>query len=125
MTVNLGALADSIYAKREEVAQARAVADELEKEQRAMENDLLAAMQEAGTDIARGQSATVSITENVIPQIQDFEAFATFVLRKKALHLFERRIAKTAYRELKETLAGKPVPGVGEFTKVSLSIRKG
>jgi hypothetical protein len=62
MATNLGALADAIYAKREEVAQAQAVADELGKEQRAMENELLAAMQEAGTDIARGSSATVSIT---------------------------------------------------------------
>ncbi|MBT9153369.1 MAG: hypothetical protein DDT39_00026 [Firmicutes bacterium] len=125
MTTNFGARCDALYALREEIAEAQSKVDALDKKKRALEDDLLAAMVEAGTDLVRGQRATASITENVIPQIFDMEAFGQFVLRKKALHLFERRIARTAYRELKESLAGKAVPGVNEFTKVSLSLRKG
>jgi chromosome segregation ATPase len=125
MTMNFGERCDALYELREKIAEAQSKVDALEKQKREMEDDLLAAMTEAGTDLVRGQRATASITETVVPQIADMEAFGQFVLRKKALHLFQRRIAATAYRELKESLAGKPVPGVNEFTKISLSLRKG
>lgn len=124
MAINFGALADSLYSKNEEISQANAKVKELENEKREIENTLLLAMQDAGTDIVRGSTATVSISENVRPQIQDFDAFEKFVLRRKALHLFERRIASTAYREMKDLLGGKPVPGLSEFTQVRLNVRK-
>jgi hypothetical protein len=124
MAINFGELADALYAKNEEISQANAVVKDLETEKREIENTLLLAMQDAGTNIVRGSSATVSISENVRPQIQDFDAFTKFVLRRKALHLFERRIASTAYRELKDELGGKPVPGLSEFTQVRLNVRK-
>ena len=41
-------------------------------------------MQEAGTDIVRGKSATVSISETMRPSISDFELLAPFLIRKKA-----------------------------------------
>lgn len=124
MAVNFGALADSLYAKNEEISQANAKVKDLENEKREIENTLLLAMQDAGTNIVRGSTATVSISENIRPQIQDFDEFAKFVLRRKALHLFERRIASTAYRELKDQLGNKPVPGLSEFTQVRLNVRK-
>lgn len=124
MATNLGALADELYAKNAEIAQANAVVKNLENEKREIENRLLGSMQEAGTDIVRGNSATVSISEVVRPQIDDFNALEKFVLRQKALYLFERRIASTAYRELKESLGGKPIPGLSEFTQARLNVRK-
>jgi hypothetical protein len=122
--MNFGEKCDELYALREKIAEAQAAVDALEKQKRAMEDELLGAMKEAGTDIVRGQRATVTVTETVLPQIKDAEAFGKFVLRHKALHLFERRVARAAYKELKESMGGKAVPGIDEFTKVSLSIRK-
>lgn len=124
MSLNLGQLADEIYAKNAALASANAVVKGIEAEKRELENTLLAAMQDAGTDIIRGSDATVSISEVVRPQLKDFDLFAKFVLRKKALHLFERRIASSAYKELKDELGGKPIPGVDEFTQTRLNIRK-
>lgn len=124
MTLNLGNLADEIYEKNIEIAQANAALKEIELQKRELENKLIAAMQEAGTDIVRGSKATTSISEVTRPQLQDAEAFYKFVLRKKALHLFERRIAATAYKEMKESMGNKPVPGVSEFTTTRLNVRK-
>lgn len=124
MAMKLGELGDKIYAKNEEIAQANARVKELENEKRAIEEKLLAAMQQAGTDIVRGEQATVSISETIRPQLADADAFFAFVLRKKALHLFERRIAATAYREMKDSLKGKPVPGVTEFSQLRLNVRR-
>lgn len=124
MTVNFGELADALYALNGEIAQANAKVEELKLEKRDLENTLLQAMQDAGTDIVRGNTATVSISENVRPQIQDFDAFEKFVLRKKALYLFERRIAASAYRELRDSLGNKEIPGLSEFTQLRLNVRK-
>jgi hypothetical protein len=123
MATNLGELGDLIYAKREEIAAANAKVKELEAERNALEARLLGAMQEAGTDIVRGQLATISISETVRPQLADWSEFERFVLRKKALSLFERRIAANAYREMKDNLGGKPIPGVSEFVQVRLNVR--
>lgn len=124
MAINFGELADALYAKNEEIARVNAKVKELEGEKRELENTLLTAMQDAGTNIVRGSAATVSISENIRPQIQDFDELERFVLRRKALHLFERRIAATAYREMKELLGNKPIPGLSEFTQLRLNVRK-
>src|SRR5690606_37090522 len=124
MTINFGALADSLYEKNEEISQANAKVEELKREKREREDTLILAMQDAGTNIVRGNKASVSISEVSRPQIQDFDAFEKFVLRRKALHLFERRIASTAYRELKDQLGGKPIPGLTEFNQVRLNVRR-
>lgn len=124
MTVKLGELGDALYAKKQEIAAANEVVKRLDAEAREIEDELLIRMQDAGTDIVRGSSATISISENIRPQLQDWDAFSAFVQRKKALHLFERRISTTAYREMKEALGNKPVPGVTEFTQLRLNVRK-
>lgn len=124
MSVNLGELGDRIYSKSAEIAAIDAQRKELDQEKRELENELLTAMQAAGTDIARGNLATVSISETTKPQIADIEKLYQFVLRKKALHLFERRISSTAYRELKDQLGNKPIPGLSEFVVTKLNVRK-
>ena len=124
MGMKLGELGDAIYAKKQEIAEASAVVDRLDAERRALEDELINRMDEAGTDIVRGDSATISISENIRPQLQDWDTFNKFVLRKKALHLFERRISSTAYKELKESLGGKALPGLSEFDQARLTVKK-
>ena len=90
MALNLGELGDQIYSKSEEIAQANAKVKELETEKRGLETQLLNAMQDAGTNIVRGNVATISISETVRPQIADYDELERFILRHKALQLFEK-----------------------------------
>jgi hypothetical protein len=124
MALNLGETADRIYKKNAEIAAANEVVKQLEGEKKELENTLLSAMEQAGTDIVRGELATVSVSTTVRPQISDFEEFAKFVLKRKAPHLFERRVASGAYKEMKEMLGNKPIPGISEFNQVRLNVRK-
>ena len=124
MSLKLGDTADAIYSKNEEIALANAKVKELETEKRAIEERLLNAMQEAGTNIIRGALATVSISETVRPQIADYDELTRFILRRKALHIFERRISSRAYIELKESMNGKPIPGLSEFVQTRLNVRR-
>lgn len=124
MAKKLGEMGDEIYDLNAEIAKANEVVKQLDNKKRDLENELLLRMQDAGTDIVRGNKATISISETVRPQIQDFDAFATFAIRKKALHMFEKRISGAAYQEMKKLLGGKPIPGLTEFTSVRLNVRK-
>lgn len=124
MSTNLGSLGDAIYAKNSQISEAEARVKELQQEKKELEDQLLQGMTAAGTDIVRGNNATVSISNLTRASIADMDEFERFVLRKKALHLFERRIAQKAYQELKESLKGKAVPGVSEFSYQRLNVRK-
>jgi hypothetical protein len=123
MSDNLGTLADAIHAKVAEIAAVEAQKKELEDQKREMEARLLASMQDIGTDIVRGQNATVSISETTRFGIADPAEFHKFVLKRKALELFENRISQKAATELIEML-GKPIPGTSAFTQIRLNIRK-
>lgn len=122
--VNLGGLADDLYAKNEEISALNAKLKALEDEKKGLEEQILTGLRDAGTDIARGNIATISISETVRASITDFAAFEKFVLSKKALHLFERRISATAYREQLDLLKGKPVPGLSPYTQIRINCRK-
>lgn len=124
MAVNLGKLADQMLVLNDKITEANKVVDDLKNQKNMLESDIISALQAQEIDGINGKYATIKITQSIKPQIADFEALSVFVLRKKLLHLFERRISSKAYAELKEEMKGKPVPGLSEFTKVGLSVRK-
>lgn len=124
MAFNFGAEADRLYDMNQKLAKANAAVKELENQKREIENTLLAAMQDAGTDIVRGKKSTVSISENERVSIEDWDKFEPFLYRKKAAHLFERRISTKSYRDLVAELGNKPVPGLAVFTTLRLNVRK-
>ena len=67
---------------------------------------------------ASGRRATVSRSETLVGQIEDWEALTKYISRTKNFQLFERRISAPAFRELFEMKGA--VPGLTPFTKVSL-----
>ena len=70
-----------------------------------------------------GKSASVSISEVVVPTVKDWDAFYTYINRNKAYHLLERRPTSIAYREELESRNGKLLPGVESFTRRTLNLR--
>lgn len=92
------------------------------KEAEAAYNELSAAilerLAEEGMEKASGKLATVSRSETLVGQIEDWETFVKFVGRTKNFQLFERRVSAAAFRELfgqKGT-----VPGLTPFTRITL-----
>lgn len=124
MAVDFGGLCDSLYKKNEEIDRVNERLKVLAGEKRAIEDELMAAMVDANTDVTRGKKATVSISTTIRPQLKDMDALAPFVYRNKAIHLFERRIAAVSYREMIALRKGKPIPGIDEFPQTRLNIRK-
>lgn len=124
MAVDLGKLGDKLVGLNEEIEQQTEVLKGLEKKKRDLEDQLLQAMGDAGTDVCRGTLATISISETVSARIEDWAKFEQYVYRHKLLHLMYKRISSTAYREVKERLGNKPVPGLADFKSQRLNVTK-
>ena len=117
----MGALIDSIFLAREEKRRLEAQIKEIEVQIGERQLQLMERMEAEGTDKAQGSRASVSISRNVVADVKDWDAFWTFVIKKKYTHLLQRRVSDPAYRELLE--AGQNVPGVEPFTKHTLNVR--
>lgn len=128
MKLNLGELADKVLAKQEAIdlieMKAKAKTAPLKEELSKLEEQLALAMRDAGTTEISGRKSKAKISETLRVSFKDADEFFKFAIRKKALYMFERRISINAYREMKESLGGKPIPGLSEFQQSKLSVKK-
>ncbi len=121
-------ISDNIADKQAKIdlieAAAAAKTKDLKDEVKALENTLLLAMLDSGLTTIKGKHSIADVKESLRISFKDFDAFAKFAKRKDALHMFERRISITAYREMKESLGNKEIPGLAEFNQQKLNVRK-
>jgi len=120
--MNLGKAIDKLHALREKK---RLLEDEIKTIRQTMEEEeinIFAMLEEQEIPGARGHTATVSITNSVVPIIENDEIFFDHVLTTGDIHLLERRPSVRAYREMIE--AGEEIPGLRPFTRRTLSLRK-
>lgn len=67
--------------------------------------------------------ATVSISEQVVPNVLDWDKFGKFILENGFLELLHRRVSSTAYEEFLSS--GEEVPGVESRTIRKINMRAG
>lgn len=113
----VGKLITELYKVREEIREINRGIKELELDKADLEERLIAAMDIQGTELSRNTIATASITEVIVPQVEDWDRYHRFILKNKALHLLDRRPAVVAFRELLIVRKGRPIPGVTSFKK--------
>lgn len=117
----LGILIDDLQNRREQKraleAQLKLIQDGIDEAEVAV----LQAMDKAGLDKATGKLASVAVTENIKPSVEDWDAFYAYIGKNKFWHLLERRPSVTGCRELFET-KGK-IPGVVPFKKRTINLR--
>lgn len=88
---------------------------ELQLEIDQAETSLMAAMQLQNVTKSTGTLATASISESVVPHVQDWDSFYDFIKRHSYFHLLDRRPNVAGCRELFESKG--VIPGVVPFTK--------
>jgi len=120
----IGSKIDAIWKLRESKRECEAEIKQLEAEINERSNELLEVMSREGLLKATGDRATVSVSELVKPNVEDWESFYSYIRKSNQFHLLERRPSVTGCRELFNT-KGK-IPGVVPFTmrKVNLRTRK-
>lgn len=118
-----GSMIDRIFTLREMMRDLEKQISVLRDEKAEIEDNLLAEMAEQGIQSVSGKQATASISENIVPAVQDWDAFYVWIRRNNAFYLLQRRVNSAPYRELMDTRRGKALPGVSSVVLRTLNLR--
>lgn len=117
-----GAMIDEMYQLREQKQGLESQAKKLKEQMDLLESAIINRLDVDETTMSRGKTASAILTETVVPKIDDWDEFYSYILENEAFHLLQRRPATTACRETLE--AGEQIAGVSTFTKRAISLRK-
>lgn len=120
--MNLGQLIDDLHAKRVALQKHLAAEKPLRAAMEAAEREVLSALNEQGVTTSRSTKASVSVTEQEVANVEDWEQFYQYLGKHEAFHLLQRRIASKAVIE-ELAAEGEAVPGVKILTIHKLGVR--
>lgn len=118
-----GQLIDQLFELRERIRELDRQSQALKDEKQALEDTLLKELDAQGVQSVSGRKATASISENIVPSIEDWDSFHAFIRRNNAFYLLQRRANAAPYRELMEQRRGKKIPGATSVTLRTLNLR--
>jgi hypothetical protein len=116
-----GSLSDQFFDLREQKRAHEEAIKQITDKMSFLETQLLKQMDAEGITKATGRKATVSVSETIRPNVEDWDTFYAYIHRNKYYHLLERRPSVSGCKELFET-KGK-VPGVVPFTQRRINMR--
>jgi hypothetical protein len=97
---------------------------DFKSEKTELEKQIMESLDSQGLTKASDSKNTVSITESDVPNVEDWDAFYTFVRKNDAFFLLYRRVNSASYREMMKTRRNRKMPGVNTVTVRSLSFTK-
>jgi hypothetical protein len=118
---SIGSLIDEMSVVRDRRRELAAEDKELEGQYKALEQELIAGFKAQGMAKGTGNSASASVSETVVANKLDWMEFMTWVGKTKNYHMVQQRVSDPAYREIRAK--GKIIPGLEDFTKVSINLR--
>lgn len=119
---DLGACIDLAYNLRKERLAAEKTVAEMKAAEENIRNHLFATFGEEGLEGAKGSIATASVSEELKPQVDDWDQVYAYIVEKEAWDLLEKRMSRVAFRDRFE--AGEYVPGTQAFNHKKLSLVK-
>lgn len=84
--------------------------------------ELIAAMDAQGISLARVGNVSLSISENEVPTVEDWDAAIGYIKENDAWYLFERRMTAAAWRELRNQ--GIEIPGTTPYKRRTINMRR-
>ena len=91
----------------------------LKTQQRELESQISIRMQEQGLDKISDGNCTVSLKNEIVPTVEDWDTLQEHIAKTNQFELMHKRVSATAYREA--VAAGMDVPGVKstELTRIN------
>ncbi len=118
---DLDALSQRLIQIRDERRLLKEQDKELSKEFEEISEQVLAAMNEMGTDSTRTAHASMSASTQIVANVKDWDSLYQFIRDNDAFFLLQKRVSNTAWREQRE-LTGD-IAGTEAYEKVSLNLR--
>jgi len=119
---SLGKLIDQMFQQDQVIGRQEKVLKDLKRDRRILEDKLLEDFDKDQIQGAKGSRATASISKTKHPKIKSLKKFQRYVLKTRALDLYQNRLSPRAYFDRLEE--GELVPGVEVFTNIRVSLRK-
>lgn len=120
----IGQLLDQLAKYRKNKADLDAKVKDVEAAINGLKIEILNALQTAGMSKASSKTLTVTVKQDVVPNVTDWDSFYAYIRKNNYFHLLQRRVSTAAWKELHEQLSAKKkeVPGTEAFVKVDLGI---
>jgi hypothetical protein len=118
----LGMCADKLYELRERRFAAQKATDAIEAEEKAFKEHLINLLPKSKASGVAGKLVRVTIIKKVAPQVEDWAKVYKYVSKYNRWDLLQRRLAIEPITELWE--AGKKIPGVEQFSYLTISMNK-
>jgi len=118
---SIGKLTDKIFLLRTKKAELEAAVKDVSGQIDDLSTELMELLESSGLEKTSTKNGTVSISTSTVAQVEDWDAFLTYIYKNKYGHLLQRRVSDPAWRELVEQ--GKKVPGTTPFNKKRLNFR--
>ena len=119
---SIGEAIDLLYQMRTDRLALQKQVDEAQATETALKQHILTNFAKADLEGAKGQVATASIKRTTQANVVDWEAFHTFIGKKKAWDLLQKRPSITALRERWDH--NEEIPGVESFETIDISLTK-
>lgn len=119
--LTLGASIDKLWQLREDKRGHDAESKKVDVQIKELEALMFGLLDAQDTSKADGKRASVSISETVVGNVEDWEALWPYIAKNKFFHLVQKRVSDPGLREL--WALGKKTPGVTPFTKRTLNLR--
>lgn len=110
-----------IFEIRTERAALEAKDKELREEFSMLEQVLLARADEQGATRISTSDGTAIVSEEELPQVDDWDIFHGWIKDNDAFYMLQRRVASAAYREAIKS--GQTIPGISTYVKRGLNFR--
>lgn len=120
--MNLGQLIDRRHELKNDKAELNKQMKALDDEIRHVDGLLIEKLDEQGIPTIANENARITITEDEVFNVTDWDAFYAYIADTNQPQLLQRRIVGKAVGEL--ALQGVEVPGTEPVTLRKLSIRK-
>jgi hypothetical protein len=119
----VGGLIDDLFMLREQRRKLAETDRDLRDQYAELEAKLIAALDVQETTMARGRSASATLSEEELATVTDWGQVHEYVRTHNAWYLLQRRINSAPWRELTAE-RGEPIPGTTVFKKRSISLRR-
>jgi len=118
----LNDLLSEVTKVRTEIKSVQAEEKLLKTQQRELESQISIRMQEQGLDKISNDVCTISLKNEIVPTVEDWDALHQHIIDTNQFELLQKRMSATAYREL--ITSGMDVPGVKstELTRVNFRL---